>query len=115
MYSRGHAASDHSDRAFANWEDSGGSGPWPYLVGFSKCFPCWPFKPTKTTAGDVHLRRHHDRKIGNFLLHLLVPSDLNGSSRKTCKINKNRNKKEEISISLSADYGSIRAFANWEG
>ena len=36
-------------------------------------------------AGDVHLRCHLDRKFGNFLLQLLVPSDLHGSSRKTCK------------------------------
>ena len=36
-------------------------------------------------AGDVHLRCHQDRKFGNFLLQLLVLSDLDGSSRKTCK------------------------------
>ena len=48
-------------------------------------FLWWHFKPTKMIAGDDHLRRHQDRKIGNFLLQLLVPSDLNGSSRKTCK------------------------------
>ena len=36
-------------------------------------------------AGDVHLRRHWDRKIGNFLLQLLVPSDFDGSGRKTYK------------------------------
>ena len=55
------------------------------LAGFPRWFSWWHFKPSKVIAGDVHLRRHQDRKIGNFLLHLLVPSDLNSSSRKTCK------------------------------
>ena len=36
-------------------------------------------------AGDVHLRCHQHRKLGNFLLQLLVPLDMNGSRRKTCK------------------------------
>ena len=36
-------------------------------------------------AGDVHLRCHQDRKIGKFLLQLLLLSDFDGSSRKTCK------------------------------
>ena len=31
------------------------------------------------------MRCHLDRKIGNFLLQLLVAADLNGSSQKTCK------------------------------
>ena len=73
------------DRAFANWEGCEGSGPWLYLGGVFKMFLGWHFKPTKMIAGDVHLRCHQDRKFGNFLLQLLVPSDLNGSSRKTCK------------------------------
>ena len=55
------------------------------LAGFSRCFSWRHFKPTKVIASDDHLRRHQDRKIGNFLLQLLVPSDLNGSGRKTCK------------------------------
>ena len=42
----------------------------------------WHFKPTKIIAGDVHLRCHLDRKIGNFLLQLLVASDFDGSGRK---------------------------------
>ena len=56
------------------------------LAGFSRCFSWRHFKPIKMIAGDVHLRCHQDRKFGNFLLQLLVPSDLNGSSRKTCKL-----------------------------
>ena len=36
-------------------------------------------------AGDVHLRCHQDRKIGNVPLQLLVPSDFDGSGQKTCK------------------------------
>ena len=55
------------------------------LAGFLICFSWLHFKPSKVIAGDVHLRRHQDRKFGNLLLQLLVPSDLNGSSRKTCK------------------------------
>ena len=31
------------------------------------------------------MRRHQDRKIGFFLLQLLLPSDFDRSSRKTCK------------------------------
>ena len=45
------------------------------LAGFLRWFSWWHFKPTKIIAGDVHLRCHLDRKIGNFLLQLLVPSD----------------------------------------
>ena len=55
------------------------------LAGFLRWFSWWHFTPTKIIAGDGHLRCHLDRKIGNFLLQLLVPSDLSGSSRKTCK------------------------------
>ena len=36
-------------------------------------------------AGDDHLRRHQDKKIGNFLLQLQVLQDFDGSGRKTCK------------------------------
>ena len=54
------------------------------LAGFSRCFS-WHFKPIKMIAGDVHLKRHQDRKLGNFLLQLLVLSDLDVSGRKTCK------------------------------
>ena len=54
------------------------------LAGFSRCFS-WHFKPIKKIAGDVQLLRHQDSKIGNVLLQLLVPSYLDGSSRKTCK------------------------------
>ena len=61
-----------------------GSGPWLYLGGVAK-FSWRHFKLTQMIADDVHLRRHQDRKIGNFLLQLLVPSDFDGSSRKTCK------------------------------
>ena len=74
-----------SHGAFANLEGQGGSGPWLYLGRFPRCFKAWHFKPTKRIAGDVHLRCHQDRKIGTFLLQLLVPSDLNGSNQKTCK------------------------------
>ena len=36
-------------------------------------------------AGDVHMRCHQDRTLANFVLQLRMPSDLNGSSQKTCK------------------------------
>ena len=55
------------------------------LAGFSRCFSWWHFKPTKMIAGDVHLRRHHDRKIGNFPLQLLLPSDFDRSIAKPKK------------------------------
>ena len=51
----------------------------------SKMFLWWHFKPTKMIAGDVHMPCHQDRTLANFLLQLLMPSDLNGSSQKTCK------------------------------
>ena len=40
-------------------------------------------------AGDVHLQCHQDKKFGNFLLQLLVPSDFDGSGWKTCKNDEN--------------------------
>ena len=53
------------------------------LAGFSRGFSWWHFNPTKMIAGDVHLRCQLYRRIGFFLLRVLVPSDLNGSSWKT--------------------------------
>ena len=55
------------------------------FAGFARCFSWRHFKPTKMIAGDVHLRRHQDRKFGKFLLQLLMLWDFDGSGRKTCK------------------------------
>ena len=66
-------------------------------------------------AGDGHLRCHQDRKFGNFLLQLLVPSDVDGSGRKTCKLNKKykgQKKEKEKTISKVALCGCISLFAH---
>ena len=79
---------DDAWNILADWIEHSPSGkvkeeaaPGFTLAEFSRCFSWWHFKPTKITAADVHLRRHQDRKIGFFLLQLLVPSDVDGSSQ----------------------------------